>query len=119
MAAVSGDEVALTETLPGSAHVTVIDATPCVAETVFGSPVTDPVPALWAKVTERDVFTVLPCASLMYKVSGRVRPELRVAVPLVNTSLVGVPATTRVVLDAAVAPEVKARRATCPAFTPV
>ena len=87
---VSPAEVASMVTVPASAPVTVLVATPLEAVAV-PVPVTVPAPAALAKSTtvELSDVTVLPAASCNVAVSTRVAPEVRLVVAPVSVMLVG------------------------------
>ena len=82
---------------PASAPVTVSIAMPPEAVTEV-RPVTEPVPVVWPKVTLNElslpVVTVLPLASSMVAVIGRVAPAVRLPVAPDNTIFVAGPVIT-------------------------
>ncbi len=87
--------VASIVTVPASAPVTVLVATP--AEAVAAPvPVTVPVPDAWPKVTDVELseVTVLPAASVIVAVRARVAPEVRFAVEPVRTMPAAGPGVT-------------------------
>jgi len=81
-------------TEPAVWPVTVSDATPEEA-VALPSPVTEPAPAVWAKVTtvELSLVTMLLLASSIAAVKVLVEPEATLAVPEVKTSFVADPGT--------------------------
>ena len=115
----SGAE-AVTVTEPASSPLTVLVATP--AEAVEPPrPESEPLPAVWAKVTVvvLSVAIVLPAASWMVAVRTRLAPELRLAVEPLIAIFVGVPGSTVKVVVSAVRPAAVAWIVIEPARSPV
>ncbi len=85
----SGAE-AVTVTEPASRPEGLIVATP-LAAVAAPSPASEPLPAVWAKVTlvVLSVVMVLPAASWIVPVSARVAPEARLATEPPMTTLLG------------------------------